>query len=296
MSALNELPFTKGHGTANDFILIPDSGNTLNLSDSDVASICDRRTGIGADGVIRVVPTERMIPDASGGNAGWFMDYRNSDGSLAEMCGNGARVFARFLFATGRETQREFSIATRAGTHQVVIHDDSTISVCMGPVVSTSPETELTAILMTEEKGPFEEFRAIPVWVPNPHAVVSLPVEVTLADVVLESARISPSEIFSQGVNIEIVQRKGPQHVAMRVLERGSGETMSCGTGACAVAWVFMNSAMHSGDETGINQEWQVDVPGGSLWVRLGTFDELWLRGPAELVAEGTFINPSRTL
>src|SRR5580765_7589073 len=98
------LPFVKGHGTENDFVLIPDLAGQWRLSAAQVAAMCDRRAGIGGDGILRVVPTD-VEPDAAPYRdaARWFMDYRNADGSIAEMCGNGIRVFARYLVDAGLE-------------------------------------------------------------------------------------------------------------------------------------------------------------------------------------------------
>ena len=285
MARLAELSFTKGHGTANDFILIQDSAGDWNPAVEHVKWLCDRRRGLGADGVIRVVPTSLVPEFADLAIAPWFMDYRNSDGSIAEMCGNGARVFARYLVASGLETEKKFVIATRAGLHEVVVHSDSTVSVSMGIAHTISSVSPLMVRIASSQ----EALQATGVQVPNPHAVVYLPEDMDLGAINLGIPRVSPSEAFPDGVNIEFVRRIGPHHVAMRVVERGSGETLSCGTGACAVAWVEMR---HMGATT---EEIRVDVPGGTLWVRL-VAKQLWLRGPAELVARGKVLLPAEVL
>lgn len=283
MARLAELSFTKGHGTANDFILVPDPQNSWQPTSAQICWLCDRRLGIGADGLIRVVPTRFMEEFADLGAAEWFMDYRNSDGSVAEMCGNGARVFARYLLASGLVQDREFVIATRAGLHEVVIHADYSVSVSMGTAqqLPGDPNIEVRvddSLVLDGGHG---------VLVPNPHAVVYVPDGISLADIDISQAVVQQSELFPDGVNIEFVQRIGERHVAMRVVERGSGETLSCGTGACAVAFTAM-SEMDT-------REWQVDVPGGTLWVyRQGEI--LWLRGPAELIARGKVLIPSGLL
>src|SRR5262245_10439805 len=107
--------FAKGHGTGNDFVVLPDNDDRLDLDAELVRALCDRRAGIGADGVLRVVRTRA----ASGGGPSWFMDYRNADGSVAEMCGNGIRVFARYLVDHGLAVGPEVAVATRAGTRVV---------------------------------------------------------------------------------------------------------------------------------------------------------------------------------
>lgn len=285
MALLAELSFTKGHGTANDFILVSDVKNEWIPTVPQIMWLCDRRRGLGADGVIRVVPTALVSEFADLAIATWFMDYRNSDGSIAEMCGNGARVFARYLVASGLETKKEFVIATRAGLHQVEVNSDFTVSISMGVARKVANGSPITVTIPSSEV----EFVAAGVYVPNPHAVVYLPENVNLNDIDLGTPQVNPSEVFPDGVNIEFVKRMGPNHVAMRVVERGSGETLSCGTGACAVAWVEML-------ELGISSgEVRVDVPGGILWVSL-VDQQLWLRGSADLVARGKILLPPELL
>lgn len=287
VAILAEMNFTKGHGTANDFILIEDSRNTWVPTPEQVQWLCDRHRGIGADGVIRVVPTALVAGFEDLAVATWFMDYRNSDGSLAQMCGNGARVFARYLLASGLETEREFVIATRAGLHQVVMHQDFTVSVSMGSATALPVESDI----LVKVGGVPDSLPAHGVLAPNPHAVVYLPSEVALADLDLDQITIAPVEPFSDGVNIEFVVKLGERHLALRVRERGSGETLSCGTGACAVAWTDMQhgSPAEKDDES---LEWHIEVPGGSLWVSEEA-GRMWLRGPAELVARGKVLFPS---
>src|SRR5580698_4300793 len=130
--------FGKGHGTENDFVILPDPGNTLDLRTSLVTRLCDRRAGLGADGVLRVVRTAEL-PDGRGDAPEWFMDYRNADGSIAEMCGNGVRVFARYLLDHGLASGPEISIATRAGTRVVRAGTDGDFTVDMGPATVLGP-------------------------------------------------------------------------------------------------------------------------------------------------------------
>jgi diaminopimelate epimerase len=285
VALLAELSFTKGHGTANDFILISDVKNEWIPTVPQIMWLCDRRRGVGADGVIRIVPTALVSEFADLAIATWFMDYRNADGSIAEMCGNGARVFARYLVASGLETKKEFVIATRAGLHQVEVNSDFSVSISMGVARKVANGSPITVTIPSSEV----EFVAAGVYVPNPHAVVYLPENVNLNDIELGTPQVNPNEVFPDGVNIEFVKRMGPNHVAMRVVERGSGETLSCGTGACAVAWVEML-------ELGISSgEVRVDVPGGTLWVSL-VDQQLWLRGSADLVARGKILLPPELL
>ncbi len=285
MARLAELSFTKGHGTANDFVMIQDTSGTWNPTVDQITWLCDRRRGIGADGVIRVVPTELLPEFEDLAVAPWFMDYRNADGSIAEMCGNGARVFARYLVASGLETHKEFVIATRAGLHEVEIHSDLTVRVSMGTACEIDVQSHLTVLIDSIDSA----WPATGVLVPNPHAVVFLPASVDLADLNLGLPCVSPAQAFPDGVNVEFVERKGDRHLAMRVVERGSGETLSCGTGACAVAWVEVQKFGAAQGEI------RVDVPGGTLWVQVSQ-NQVWLRGSAELVARGKVLLPMHLL
>lgn len=253
----------KGHGTQNDFVLIDDPDGALDLKPDFVAKLCDRRAGIGADGVLRVVRGEVM-----GSTASWFMDYRNADGSVSEMCGNGIRVFARFLFDEGR-AESPMQIGTRAGIKTVFV-DDDLISVDMGvPEVGGVSQVQVDHFV----------FEAKEIRTGNPHAVVFVD-DLNQAG----SLQVAPSvdeSVYPGGANVEFVTRIGPQHLAMRVHERGSGETKSCGTGACAAAVAAMKTA-------GAQGKYRVDVPGGTLFVVWAEDESMTLIGPAEIVARGT--------
>lgn len=268
------LPFVKGHGTENDFVLIPDPTGSLSLSAADVMAICDRRAGLGGDGILRVVEVAHE-PEAAAfvGRARWFMDYRNSDGSYAEMCGNGIRVFARYLVAVGLEPAGEFPVATRAGLRTVQCPASGPVSVDMGP--PELPELPPVTVRVGERS-----WRATAVRMPNPHAVVFVDDLAEVGDLAGAPA-VHPAEVFPQGVNVEFVVRRGPGHLALRVHERGSGETRSCGTGVCAaVAAAARLGLVPTG-------RCLVDVPGGRLEVSESGHGRLWLTGPAILVATG---------
>ena len=149
--------FAKGHGTENDFVILVDPAGDQGLSPDLAARLCDRRAGIGADGVLRAVWTEALAGGPGPGSAGdgseaaaspngsgpgsqagpapeWFMDYRNHDGSTAEMCGNGIRVFARYLAERGLATGPAFTVATRSGLRRVRLEEDGTVTAEMGAV------------------------------------------------------------------------------------------------------------------------------------------------------------------
>jgi diaminopimelate epimerase len=280
VSLLAELAFVKGHGTANDFILYNNEDATVKVSPAQVEALCNRRLGLGADGVIGAVRTQNVdLPGIDHGDATWFMDHQNADGSYAEMCGNGARVFARYLVANGLETEKEFTISTRGGVRAVHLHPDLTISVEMGPAFAPSPSLAARIHLATGEA-----FESVGVFFPNPHAVCWVDQSVLSQLILREIPRAEPIDSFPEGMNVEFATITAPGEVTMRVFERGVGETQSCGTGACAVAW----AARRSASVYEKHLDWKVTVPGGELLVSenvsTGCFT---LRGSAELVARG---------
>ena len=276
------LRFLKGHGTENDFVLLPDAAGSLGAPGADlVRLLCDRHAGLGADGVIRVVRTHASDDPAAvaaRGEATWFMDYVNSDGSVGQMCGNGVRVLGRYLVDhEGVDPAQPLPVATRAGVKVLVFGDDGRITVDMGrPQVLGE-----TKVSVGDRSWP-----ATHVDMGNPHAVAFVD---DLADAghLLEAPAHDP-DLYPQGVNVEFVVRRGPGHVAMRVHERGSGETRSCGTGACAVM-VVAAADDGAGDGSGRGATYAVDVPGGSLEIAWTVDDRVLMTGPAVLVAEGVW-------
>ncbi|MEV5879846.1 diaminopimelate epimerase [Streptomyces sp. NPDC052101] len=273
------IAFLKGHGTENDFVIVPDPENALDLMPATVAALCDRRAGIGGDGVLHVVrsaahPEARsMAPEAE-----WFMDYRNGDGSVAEMCGNGVRVFARYLQHAGHVGEGDLAIATRAGVKTVHIAKDGDITVGMGR--ARLPEGEVT-VSVGEHNWPARNVN-----MGNPHAVAFVD-DLAYAGNLYTAPPVSPANAYPDGVNVEFVVDRGPRHVAMRVHERGSGETRSCGTGACAVA---VATARRDGADpavTGAPATYTVDLPGGRLVITERPDGEIEMTGPAVIVAEG---------
>ena len=276
--------FAKGHGTENDFVILLDPEGSGGLTAGLTARLCDRRAGIGADGVLRAVRAAASgidglangRPEAArgAGGPGWFMDYRNADGSVAEMCGNGIRVFARYLVRHGLADGPEFTVATRSGPRLIRMCTDGGVSVDMGAVAVLGPGSAVI-------DG--QTYPGLRVSVGNPH--LACLVEGPLAAFGLSRPPgLDPGQ-FPEGGNVELVRVTGPASVAMRVHERGSGETRSCGTGAVAAA-AAAASATGSGDGT-----WDVRVPGGDLKVTLEA-GRAWLTGPAVIVAEGE-LDPS---
>ncbi|MGI8591801.1 MAG: diaminopimelate epimerase [Nakamurella sp.] len=265
------VPFVKGHGTENDFILLPDAADTLEVTGSQVRALCDRRAGLGADGVIRVAPARS--------GAHFFMDYRNADGSLAEMCGNGARVFARFLVDAGWERNGSFDFATRGGLCAAAVDSQSDISIAMGS--ATLGRTSEAVLAGTAYVGTVVD-------VGNPHLVCMVSSADLLDDLDLTTAPLVDVALFPTGVNVEFVVplpdghscTDGNGHIRMRVFERGVGETRSCGTGTIAAAAAFLaTKGMALGR---VN----VHVPGGSVLVEVSASGAI-LTGPAVMVAAG---------
>ena len=286
MTDTGALHFTKGHGTENDFVLVPDLDATRDLTIEQVRLLADRRAGIGGDGVIRVVPTQAAVEAhvrAQASTARWFMDYRNADGSAAEMCGNGTRVFAAYLRREGLETADEFEIATRAGL-KLVRFEDGLITVNLGDWRISDPDgaraNGYDALVKVNGHDPMP---GLSLDLGNPHTVVALPDSADLAGLDLTSApEINPQPPL--GTNVEFVRPLGDGHLSMRVHERGVGETRSCGTGAAAAA---LATRWWAG-ETADADVWRVDVPGGTLRVRALPGQQVELAGPAVLVADGT--------
>ncbi|MCB0914991.1 MAG: diaminopimelate epimerase [Actinobacteria bacterium] len=280
---MTTLRFTKGEGTGNDFVLLGDYEGSLTLTGDLVRALCDRRFGIGADGVIRVVRTERAFeaPEvevaAEPTGPEWFMDYWNADGTVSEMCGNGIRVFGRYLVSRGLVQPGRLTVGTRGGPRVLHVPEEGDIEVDMGPAVWQG-YPERTAVSLGDVSFP-----AVGVGLPNPHAVVLLEDLGALPDE-LPAPSLS-GEDFPAGANVEFVEvlSTSRRHLQMRVYERGSAETLSCGTGACAAAVVAARTSLADDHEP-----IRVDVPGGTLQVRQTSAGSVHLTGPAELVADGT--------
>lgn len=284
-SGMRTISFAKGHGTKNDFVLVPALDGTPMLTADETTFLADRRGGVGGDGVIRVVPIEHApaeIRDVAG-DARWFMDYRNQDGSIGEMCGNGTRVFARYLVDNALVTGPEFDIATRAGVKRITSVQDGFQTDLGVWRLARGPEAdERGSDSVVQAVGAPDPLPALSLDLGNPHTVVALPPEFDLLTLDLaHEPRVDPAP--EHGTNVEFVRAVGPGHIAMRVHERGVGETQSCGTGAAAAALATWWWAGQPSDQL----DWQVDVPGGRLGIHIQG-DRVLLSGPAEIVATGT--------
>jgi len=256
--------YLKGHGTENDFVVLPDADGSVHgdLSPERVRALCDRRAGIGADGVLRAVRRD---------DGRWFMDYRNGDGSVGEMCGNGIRVFARYLHEREGEAF-PMQVETRSGLKTLEQSGDEFTADMGAPAVLGE-----TTVSVGERTWPARH-----VSMGDPHAVAFVD-DLAEAGHLLEAPGRDLA-VFPDGVNVEFVVRRGAHHVAMRVHERGAGETRSCGTGTCAVAVASARAARQSLPVT-----YRVVVPGGVVTVTWREDNHLELSGPAVVHARGEF-------
>ena len=287
---MRKVEFTKGQGTGNDFVLVLDADGSRDFSPEEVAKICDRHFGVGADGLIRVVPSHLLSAGesvlAEEPAAKWFMDYRNADGSVAEMCGNGSRVFARYLTERGLVTLEDgetLHIGTRAGVKDIQ-RNKAGFVVDMGRWKPDSVEYLVSCTGMEVSR------LGQGINVGNPHVVVALATDEELENLDLAKApKVEPKP--EHGANVEFVVPfeplvvNGVGRIRMRVFERGVGETLSCGTGIVAAAlatrlWAGSSAPNH----------WSVEVSGGTLGVRMFATEEgehIGLSGPAELSFDG---------
>jgi diaminopimelate epimerase len=278
--------FLKGHGTENDFVVLPDPDGSVwpegRLSPAMVRRLCGRREGLGGDGVLRIVPS-RYVPDAAAvlgadlERCAWFMDHRNADGSTAEMCGNGIRLFLYALVTEGlldrAACEAGVLVGTRGGPRRVGATPDGEYWVDMGPARAFG---EGKAVVSGQV------FQGLAVSMGNPHLACLTDVDVDTLD--LGGQPEFDPGLFPDGVNVELINTlpagDADAHIRLRVHERGVGETRSCGTGACAAAYAALTAA---GRDTGTVV---VDVPGGRLSVRFERGTTV-LTGPAVIVATG---------
>lgn len=300
LDQLTGLSYAKGHATGNDFVLISDPQDQLVLQAEHVAALADRHFGLGGDGVIRAVPTAAVEEYAyqveAQPDAYWFMDYRNADGSIAEMCGNGVRLFVHFLIQeqlVDLPVGSTLQIGSRAGVKQVTRLEDG-YAVNLGPwgLIHSEQATDNALDSLVRAHGWEQGRPALSITMGNPHTVVALAEMQELSALDLSVApAVDP--VPEHGTNVEFVVPADPLvsegigAVTMRVHERGVGETLSCGTGACAAA----AAVRYWAGSTTVIDDWVVNIPGGQVGVAFrknedGT-DDVTLSGPAVLVGRG---------
>jgi diaminopimelate epimerase len=285
-----DLRFTKGQGTGNDFVLFSDPEGDTELTPTQIAAICDRRFGVGADGVIRAVRSSNLDDGAAAlaedSDAVWFMDYWNADGTVSEMCGNGIRVYTSYLLDQGLAelpAGGSIAIGTRAGV-RTVSRTANGFQADLGVWRLAGGEPLVRAKNLPVARP------GLGIDVGNPHVVVALADDDELEGLDLGYQPIL-DPVPEAGANVEFVVpaeplvEDGVGRVRMRVHERGSGETLSCGTGAVASALAVRHWAGE-----GAPNDWRVRVPGGVLGVRMFQAEDgehVALAGPAELVFDG---------
>jgi diaminopimelate epimerase len=289
---MTELRFAKYHGTGNDFVMIEDPDDRIALSSELVAALCHRRFGVGADGLIRVTGpagAARAGLEDQAAAADLFMDYYNADGATAEMCGNGVRCLAKLAFERGLTDRTELAVATRGGLKRVWFEPNGrevrTVTVDMGepafergriPMAGPADKPFLTE--------PFEHdgmsFKASAVSMGNPHLVLFVDRDPDAMDVHRIGPELEHDDRFPNRTNVEFV---APTEggVKVRVWERGVGETMACGTGACA-SLVAAHLAGLAPRRAGVR------FPGGTIDVDWREGGPVWITGSAERVCEGT--------
>ena len=253
---------TYGHGTHNDFVLVFDENDEIRLTPDQIKRICDRKNGVGSDGLIKIIKKD----------GAWFMDYANADGSVAEMCGNGIRVMARYLTDRGHQPSGIYAINTRDGRKFLSVPETGDISVNMGQVSLVPGEISVSVNS--------NNFLGLNINMGNPHAVVFVD-DLDLVGDLRQAPTVTPADEYPEGVNTEFVKFLEGNKIQMRVHERGVGETQSCGTGTCAVA---LAATIKKGKSLPI--KWEINPPGGRLIVEIDGHSNATLTGPAELVEE----------
>ena len=273
------LRFAKYHGTGNDFVMLEDLEDRITLSAGLVAGLCDRHAGVGADGVIRIAPSDA---------GDFFMDYWNADGGVAEMCGNGVRCLAKYVFDNGLTDKTELDVDTRAGRKQVALTVEdgrvASVRVDMGP-----PAFERAAIPMAGPPDgrfvdrPFLDagpgYLGTAVSMGNPHLVLRGAEDLAALDLHVVGSRLEHHPDFPEGTNVEFIDVHDDA-IEVRVWERGSGATMACGTGACASLVAASLAGL-------VPRRATVRFPGGDLDVEWAEDDNVYLDGPAAFVFEG---------
>lgn len=259
--------FYKYHGAGNDFLMIDNLDGAFDVPNQEkIKTLCDRHFGIGADGMILL---------ESSNQADCFMNYYNSDGSIAEMCGNGVRCTAKFFLEQTKSNAKEVLIDTRGGIKKIIVNDDGSFSVNMGaPVFSHSdfPNEPLT----------LENFLFNFVSMGNPHAITFVS-DISLINLAQIGPKIENDPHFPNKINVEFVEKISDDFFKVKVWERGSGATLACGTGACAVYAILQKDLKNKDEIT-------LEFPGGKLFLSENKEGIIILRGSAEFIFKGEMI------
>lgn len=255
--------FTKMHGLGNDFVVIDNMDGRIVLSKEQVIFLCERNKGIGADGVILIEKSDK---------ADCFMNYYNSDGTFAEMCGNGVRCVTKFLKDNSMRSKTNFKIDTRAGVKEIIYHDDNTFSVNMGKPIFSHPDFPENSIGLEDLSLNF-------VSMGNPHAVAFVK-NLNNYKLPFIGPRIENDSHFPNKINFHLAEEKSKKEFKVLTWERGCGMTLACGTGACAVYAVARKYK-------NVDQEVTIHLPGGDLFMSENKEGNIIMRGPAISVFSG---------
>lgn len=272
--------FSKYHGTGNDFVMIEDVDDKVELTADLVALLCDRHKGIGADGLIRIAPS---------GKGDFFMDYWNADGATAEMCGNGVRCLAKYVFDRGLTQKTELGVDTRAGVKRVWLEvedgemrnarvDMGTPSLTRAAIPMRGPAEETFVGMPFSDAGP--EYTGTAVSMGNPHLVLVGARDLKELDLRRIGPPLEHHPDFPDRTNVEFIRVSDGGNIDVRVWERGVGETMACGTGACAVLVAATELGL-------VDRRAKVTFPGGPLELDWADDDHVYLTGPATFVFDG---------
>jgi len=271
-----KLAFSKMHGLGNDFVVFDATSNALSLTPDQARYIADRHFGIGCDQVL-------IVENPRTDNTEFYYRIFNADGSEVEQCGNGARCFARFVSEKGLSQNNVLHVGTAKGNITLYLEDNNQVRVNMG-----APEFEPARIpigfsqqaIRYQATVDNESLEFMSVSMGNPHAVLVVD-DVDRAPVETLGPLLESHSLFPERINVGFMAIKGRQQIDLRVFERGSGETLACGTGACAAMVCGKNSGL-------LDNEVVVSLPGGQLTISWqGPGEPVWMTGPAEFVFEG---------
>ncbi|WP_100643512.1 diaminopimelate epimerase [Alteromonas facilis] len=273
-----QVEFSKMHGLGNDFVVIDNVTQNVFLSKEKIQKLADRNFGIGFDQLLMVEPP--YDPDQD-------FHYRifNADGSEVSQCGNGARCFARFVKLKGLTNRNKIVVSTKAGKMVLYIERDGNVTVNMGKPTFTPNEIPMVA--QKEEKtyvirADDHTLFCGAVSMGNPHCVMEVE-DVQSAQVDTLGPLLERHERFPEGVNVGFMQVINPSYIKLRVFERGAGETLACGSGACAAVAIGQIQGK-------LGKDVRVELPGGNLKIRWqGKDNVLKMTGPAEHIYDGQF-------
>lgn len=278
-AALRGLRFTKMHGAGNDFVVLDARANRAELGPEAIRWIAERRTGVGFDQLLSVEP-------ARSPGAALYYGIWNTDGSVAAQCGNGARCVAAWAVRAGMVATERFRMDSPSGTVEVRVHAPDDIEVSLGV-----PDFRAGALPargvgapdgVVEHAGHVHKYRGVSMG--NPHALIEVQ-DLARAPVAEVGAALQSDRRFPDSVNVGFAQVMDSGHVRLRVYERGVGETLACGSGACAAVAV-----LHARGRIDAVSGVDVDLPGGRLRIHWdGPGHAIRMRGPAVFVFEGVF-------